>query len=82
MTREEKKMKTAMAVDEMQGTYEFYMDHLADYETLLKENPLSKNLSTAPKNKKFFLEDRSREKKIILPRKKMTLPLIKPKQAE
>ena len=46
-----------MASDEMQGTYEFYMDHLADYETLLKENPLRKNLSIAPKNKKFFLED-------------------------
>ena len=81
---EERRLKTAMATDEMQGTYEFYMDHLADYETLLKENPLRKNLSIAPKNKKFFLEDRSKEKKIVLvlPQKKMTLPLIKPKTAE
>ena len=82
MTREEKRIKTAMATDEIQGTYEFYMDHLADYETLLAENPLRRNLSIAPKNKKFFIEDKNSEKKIVLPKKKMTLPLIKPKKTE
>ena len=62
-----------MSTDEIEGTYEFYMDHLADYETLLKEEPSRKNLSIAPKNKKEFLEDRS--KAIVLPRKKMALPM-------
>ena len=63
------------------NTYEFYMEHLADYETLLKESPTKKNLSIAPKNKKIFLEDRSNVKKIILPKKKVILPAIKPKTA-
>ena len=65
-----------MAADELTGTYEFYMDHLADYETLLKEEPKRKNLSIAPKQKTKFLEDRNSEKKIVLPRKK--LPEITP----
>ena len=64
-----------MAVDDLTGTYEFYMDHLADYETLLKEEPKRKNLSIAPK-RKSFLEDRNPEKKIILSKKKLSLPAI------
>ena len=76
-TAEEQKLKAAMAVDDLTGTYEFYMDHLADYETLLKEEPKRKNLSIAPKKKTSFLEDRNSDKKIVLPRKKLGKELPK-----
>lgn len=71
-----------MAVDDIEGTYEFYMDHLADYATLLEEEPKRKNLSIAPKHKTRFLEDRNSEKKIVLPKKKPTLPELQPKTKE
>ena len=81
-TAEEQKFKAAMAVDDITETYEFYMDHLADYETLLKEEPQRKNLSIAPKKKTPFLEDRNSDKKIVLPRKKPAkeLPEIIPSE--
>ena len=82
MTKDEKRLKEALAVDDLEGTYEFYMDHLADYETLLKEEPLRKNLSIAPKRKTTFLEDRNTDKKIVLPKKKLTLPLIPSQKIE
>ena len=71
-----------MAADEYEGTYDFYMDHLADFESVLKDSPSRKNLAIAPANKKLFHEDRGKEKKIVLPAKKTTFPLIKIKKSE